>query len=195
VTWLQLIQLVLGLIVFADFFADVFAMFLMFLQTSVFANSLGPNKIGEIGLKDEQITEFRGVFSRMDKNGDGSISTDELGDFKRSLDLNPTEAELQDLMDKMDTDGNGTLDFPEFLNVMATNKDPDLEESHGEVVMKWLISGNDIRKRAFQRLDKDGNGFISEAELTMKPTSTDIDGDGQLSYEEFLAGTKNFRKK
>lgn len=32
---------------------------------------------------------------------------------------NPTEAELQDMVNEVDADGNGTIDFPEFLTMMA----------------------------------------------------------------------------
>ncbi|RVW83927.1 Calmodulin [Vitis vinifera] len=37
----------------------------------------------------------------------------------RSLGQNPTEAELQDMINEVDADQNGTIDFPEFLNLMA----------------------------------------------------------------------------
>ena len=37
----------------------------------------------------------------------------------RSLGQNPTEAELQDMINEVDADGNGTIDFPEFLTMMA----------------------------------------------------------------------------
>lgn len=37
----------------------------------------------------------------------------------RSLGQNPTEAELQDMINEVDADGNGTIDFHEFLNLMA----------------------------------------------------------------------------
>ena len=35
-----------------------------------------------------------------------------------SLGQNPTEAELQDMINEVDADGNHTIDFPEFLNLM-----------------------------------------------------------------------------
>lgn len=45
--------------------------------------------------------------------------TQELGTVMRSLGQNPTEAELQDMINEVDADGNGTIDFPEFLSLMA----------------------------------------------------------------------------
>lgn len=48
----------------------------------------------------------------------GTITTKELGTVMRSLGQNPTEAELQDMINEVDADGNGTIDFPEFLNLM-----------------------------------------------------------------------------
>ncbi|KAH0653665.1 hypothetical protein KY285_032235 [Solanum tuberosum] len=59
----------------------------------------------------------------------GCITTKELGTVMRSLGQNPTEAELQDMINEVDADGNGTIDFPEFLNLMARKmKDTDSEE-------------------------------------------------------------------
>ncbi|CAF1141127.1 unnamed protein product [Rotaria sordida] len=73
------------------------------------------------------------------------------GTVMRSLGQNPTEAELQDMINEVDADGNGTIDFPEFLTMIARKmKDTDSEE--------------EIRE-AFRVFDKDGHGFISAAEL------------------------------
>lgn len=64
----------------------------------------------------------------------------------RSLGQNPTEAELQDMINEVDADGNGTIDFPEFLSLMARKmRDTDTEEE--------LIE-------AFKVFDRDGNGLI-----------------------------------
>lgn len=102
-------------------------------------------------LTEDQIAEFKEAFSLFDKDGDGTITTKELGTVMRSLGQNPTEAELQDMVNEVDADGNGTIDFPEFLTMMARKmKDTDSEE---EI------------KEAFKVFDKDGNGFISAAEL------------------------------
>merc|ERR1712203_1308590 len=70
-------------------------------------------------LTEEQIAEFKEAFSLFDKDGDGTITTKELGTVMRSLGQNPTEAELQDMINEVDADGNGTIDFPEFCTLMA----------------------------------------------------------------------------
>ena len=51
------------------------------------------------------VEEFREAFSLFDKNGDGTISSTELGTVMRSLGQNPTENELQDMINEIDVDG------------------------------------------------------------------------------------------
>jgi len=139
-------------------------------------------------LTPEQIAEFKEAFSLFDKDGDGTITTKELGTVMRSLGQNPTEAELQDMINEVDSNGNGQIDFPEFLTMMSRKlQENDTEE---EIV------------EAFKVFDKDGNGYISAAELRHvmcnlgeKLTDdecdemireADIDGDGQINYAEFV---------
>ena len=85
-------------------------------------------------LTEEQIAEFKEAFSLFDKDGDGTITTKELGTVMRSLGQNPTEAELQDMINEVDADGNGTIDFPEFLTMMEkkmteSDRSAEIEEA------------------------------------------------------------------
>uniref|UniRef100_A0A2N9I8E3 Calmodulin n=1 Tax=Fagus sylvatica TaxID=28930 RepID=A0A2N9I8E3_FAGSY len=137
---------------------------------------------------EDQVSEFKEAFSLFDKDGDDCITTKELGTVMRSLGQNPTEAELQDMVNEVDVDRSGTIEFSEFLNLMARKmKDSDSEEQ---------------LKEAFRVFDKDQDGFISAIELRNVLTNlgekltddevdemireADADGDGQINYEEFV---------
>ena len=51
------------------------------------------------------IAEFREAFAVFDKDGSGSVSGEELGTVMRSLGQNPTEEELQEIINEVDADG------------------------------------------------------------------------------------------
>lgn len=51
----------------------------------------------------------------------GTITTTELGTVMRSLGQSPTEAQLQDMVNEVDLDRNGTIEFTEFLTLMSKN--------------------------------------------------------------------------
>ncbi|KAM7462880.1 hypothetical protein LguiA_031001 [Lonicera macranthoides] len=139
-------------------------------------------------LNENQIVEFQEAFSLFDKDGDGCITVEELATVIRSLDQNPTEEELQDMLNEVDADGNGTIEFVEFLNLMAKKmKDNDVEEE---------------LKEAFKVFDKDQNGYISanelrhvminlgekltDEEVEQMIMEADLDGDGQVNFDEFV---------
>ena len=51
------------------------------------------------------IAEYKEAFALFDTDGDGSITTKELGIVMRSLGQNPTESELQEIINEVDADG------------------------------------------------------------------------------------------
>ena len=139
-------------------------------------------------LSEDKISEFKEAFEIFDKDRDGYITTKELGDIMKNLGQSPSEAELQDMINEVDIDGNGTIDFKEFLGLMARKmKESDNEE---EII------------EAFKVFDRDGNGLISSDELLHVLNSlgekltieevddlikdADLDRDGYINYEEFV---------
>ena len=75
--------------------------------------------------------------------GDGTITTKELGTVMRFLGGNPTETELQGLINAVDGDGNS---FPEFLSLLARKiKDTDTDEELIEA-FKVIFTDEEIDK-------------------------------------------------
>ncbi|KAJ1697109.1 hypothetical protein LUZ62_027547 [Rhynchospora pubera] len=139
-------------------------------------------------LTHEQIAEYREAFSLFDKDNDGFITKQELATVIRQLGQNPSDEDVQEMISEVDTDGNGTVDFSEFLSLM-------------EKKLKETDSEDELRE-AFKVFDKDNNGFISaselrtvlmnlgenisDAEVDEMIKEADANGDGQVDYAEFV---------
>lgn len=64
-----------------------------------------------------------------DDDHSGQIDSTELQNVLKKLGLNPTEEELQDIIQDIDKDNDGTIDYSEFLRLMANKlKDAQTEE-------------------------------------------------------------------
>ncbi len=132
--------------------------------------------------------EFKEVFSLFDKDGDGTIDTNELGTVMRALGQNPTSQEIDQMIEEVDVNGDGDIDFDEFCNLMIKKmRESEPEEELVEV---------------FKIFDKDDNGKIDWydlkevfKELGEKVTDEDLkemieehdnDNDKALNFEEFV---------
>ncbi|CAI9096760.1 OLC1v1032971C1 [Oldenlandia corymbosa var. corymbosa] len=131
--------------------------------------------------------ELEQVFKKFDVNGDGKISSSELGSIMGSLGHPSTDEELNKMIKEVDSDGDGFINLQEFIEL--NTKDVDSDE-----VLENL-------KDAFSVFDMDKNGSISADELQNVLKSlgedcslaeckkmiggVDADGDGMISFEEF----------
>jgi len=108
-------------------------------------------------LSEQQQKELKEAFSIFDKNGDGGISNDELKIFLETLGQKPTDKEVSALMKEVDADGNGEIDFDEFLQMMIRQLNP--EDKEDEIA------------RVFAVFDPEKKGYIKEADLVAAFTS------------------------
>eukprot|EP00092_Neocalanus_flemingeri_P042654 GFUD01046713.1.p1 GENE.GFUD01046713.1~~GFUD01046713.1.p1 ORF type:complete len:128 (+),score=47.08 GFUD01046713.1:43-384(+) len=105
----------------------------------------------KMSMGDLQRMEFRQAFQEFDKDCSGTISTKELLPVMRSMGQNPTEEEVLNLVIEFDVNGDGTIDFDEFMEMMK--KQAEHQDNSAEL------------KEAFKIFDRDGNGYIDAAEL------------------------------
>mmetsp|Transcript_47156 Transcript_47156/g.52542 ORF Transcript_47156/g.52542 Transcript_47156/m.52542 type:complete len:150 (-) Transcript_47156:1616-2065(-) len=137
---------------------------------------------------EEQIAEFKEAFSIFDRDGDGTIDNDELGTVMRSLGNQPTEEEVENMIREADTDGNGTIDFVEFIEMMpGQERDDNAEEEMIEAFRVFDTDGNgsitaDELRQIFNNLGEK----LTDEEISDMIKEADTDGDGEINYQEFV---------
>uniref|UniRef100_A0A452UPR7 Calcium binding protein 7 n=1 Tax=Ursus maritimus TaxID=29073 RepID=A0A452UPR7_URSMA len=74
---------------------------------------------GEVPTRSAPPTEIREAFKVFDRDGNGFISKQELGTAMRSLGYMPNEVELEVIIQRLDMDGDGQVDFEEFVTLLG----------------------------------------------------------------------------
>jgi len=139
-------------------------------------------------LSKEELEGFKAAFEALDKNKDGVITTEELGEVMRSLGQDPSTSELQDLINELDADHSGAVDFDEFLKMMSS------KATHFDTQTEL--------RNAFAVFDRDGSGTIDASEIgnVLKAmgedltdgdieemiSQADVDKNGTIDFDEFV---------
>ncbi len=90
-------------------------------------------------LTDEQISMYKDAFV-IYGDPDGTVSTKELGPMLQYLGQNPTPSEIQEMANSCDADGSGSVDFPEFLQMMAKKlAEIDSEVIHLSIYLSYFV--------------------------------------------------------
>lgn len=150
------------------------------------------NKLKKLALKvmaenlsEEEIKGLKAMFTNMDTDKSGTITYEELKTGLARLGSKLSEVEVKQLMDAADVDGNGTIDYIEFITA---------------TMHRHRLERDEHLFKAFQYFDKDNSGFITrdELEIAMKEhgmgdeatireiiSEVDTDNDGRINYDEF----------
>ncbi|XP_057521432.1 calcium-dependent protein kinase 1-like isoform X1 [Amaranthus tricolor] len=141
-------------------------------------------------LSEEEIMGLKEMFKSMDTDNSGTITFEELKAGLPKLGTRLSESEVRQLMDAADVNGNGTIDYLEFITAtMHMNR----------------MEKEDHLYKAFEYFDEDKSGYITMEELeqalkkyNMGDAKTireiiaevDTDNDGKINYDEFVAMMK-----
>jgi calmodulin len=146
-------------------------------------------------LSEQEICELHEAFNIFDVESDGSIGAKQLKLLMNALKQYPTQNEIDKILSEFNIDINGQIYFNQFLKIMAKRLKNIKEDED-----KYL-------KSLFSSLDRNNNGLISiheiryivthsnenisqnDIEIIMK--EADTDGDGLISFEEFMTIMKN----
>eukprot|EP00403_Amphidinium_massartii_P028961 CAMPEP_0178404456 /NCGR_PEP_ID=MMETSP0689_2-20121128/17895_1 /TAXON_ID=160604 /ORGANISM="Amphidinium massartii, Strain CS-259" /LENGTH=955 /DNA_ID=CAMNT_0020025445 /DNA_START=98 /DNA_END=2961 /DNA_ORIENTATION=+ len=102
------------------------------------------------GFMKGEIDEFKSAFETYDTNHSGAVDVVELGGVLRWLGYHVTVEMQQDLLDDVDIDKSGELDFDEFLKILRWYREEELRQL----------------EQAFATGDEDGNGRLDSNEVS-----------------------------
>ncbi|KAK6199509.1 calmodulin-like protein 12-like protein [Scheffersomyces amazonensis] len=138
-------------------------------------------------LTSNQIAQYREAFSLFDKNKDGKIDRRELGTVMKSLNQNPTDSELEELINQVDINNDGTIDFFEFVLMMAKKlKDTDDELEIHEVFRVFDKNGDGkINAEELKHVLHSIGENLTDDEINLMIKEADIDKDGFVDITEF----------
>jgi len=142
-------------------------------------------------LSPDQLVMLRKAFDMFDKANKGVISTNMVATILRSLGQTFEDNDLAALIDDIDEDGSGELEFEEFAALASRF----VSEEDQEAIQQEL-------REAFRLYDKEGNGYINvsdlrdilralddnlaEDEVDEMIAEIDTDGSGTVDFDEFM---------
>merc|ERR1711920_681847 len=151
---------------------------------------LTKEEMDAIGLQADQVQVLKKCFDGF-ADEDGAIPAENVGGILAMMGMKVKPSALREIIEDIDEDGSGLLEFGEFCQLAAKF----LVEEDEEALKKEL-------KEAFRIYDKEGNGYISTdtlkeilKELDSKLTNEDLeniieevdeDGSGTLDFDEFM---------
>ena len=146
-------------------------------------------------LSEQEICELHEAFNIFDVESDGSISANQLIVLMNALKQNPSKTEIDDILNEFNIEKNGQIYFNQFLKIMARRLKNIKEDEDKHL------------KSLFMTLDRNQNGLISiheiryivahssedisESDIEIIMKEADTDGDGKISFEEFMTIMKN----
>ena len=144
----------------------------------------------KLDIPEDKINEYREAFDMFDKDGSGTISSNEIIKIMKNYGNPMSKQEVEQMIAEIDTSGDGELDFEEFVTLM---------EKHVQIVDE---NEEDLVLRAFKSFDKDNDGKITNYEFRYILTQLgdkftedecnslfkecDLDNDGVLAYQDFI---------
>merc|ERR1712139_689932 len=139
-------------------------------------------------MTDEQKREVKEAFDLFDTDGSGAIDAKELKIAMQALGFEPSVDEVAKMVKDIDIDGNATVEFEEFIEMMEgkmSGKDP-VEEMQKAFKLYDTEGKGKITVKDMERVAKELGENLTKEELQGILDDSDRDGNGTLTEDEFV---------
>lgn len=148
------------------------------------AKSFDASKYAKKGLDADTVGKLKEVFDVFDYDGSGNVSTEQLINTVRALNL---EAQAGQILAIVSNSGHtGDIDFAAFLEIFGFGGDSNSQTNIQTVYDAFDPEGHGITAEAFEKVAASVGEHFSSAEVDQMIDFADKDRDGVISFEEFV---------
>ncbi|CAF3383410.1 unnamed protein product [Rotaria sp. Silwood1] len=140
-------------------------------------------------LTAEENDEIKEVFELFDNDKDNELDYHEFKIALRALGFDIQKAEVERLMHDYDRQGTNKItyhDFHEVAGEMVLQRD-----LHEEILKAFKLFDDDetgkISLKKLRRIAREIGDNVNEEELKAMIDEFDLDGDGEINFDEFMA--------
>jgi len=103
--------------------------------------------ISKMSIPEKSTMALREVFMKFDKDGTGIITTAGLSDVMIQLGMAPSEEFLTQMVDWVDSDGSGVIEFSEFCSMMGDILGPDGDVDPKKLTPEYAIESMSLKAK------------------------------------------------
>ncbi|KAK7253816.1 Calcium-binding protein [Aureococcus anophagefferens] len=133
------------------------------------------------------IGEYRAIFAACDTDGNGTLDAEEVKGALSRAGQKCSDAEVQSLIGEVDKNGDGVVDFAEFVRLLAIHDEASHEHQDKVQALATLGEGK-LRRQSTRVLSADQVAHYSDLF-----DSFDIDGNGGIDVQELFHGLRGHR--
>ncbi|XP_063712128.1 calmodulin-A-like [Symsagittifera roscoffensis] len=141
----------------------------------------------------EEISELYETFTSVDKDSNGTIDLSELKLCLSLVGMKLRDEQVREVMEEVDTDNSGDIDFQEFIRLLASRASDSSEEEDLRIAFdnfdrnhSHYIEAEDLKALLLSLGER-----VNDSDAAEMIRMADLDGDGKVSFEDYF----NFIRK
>lgn len=146
--------------------------------------------VNDTSINDPFEKELKVAFDYFDEDGSGAISKEELEKVMKKLGLSPTQVELQEMLDEIDNDKTGEVNFSAFKKLMTKSINDDFIFTsclEAFSIFDKSKSGKLERREIVKILQK--SCFMELEDVNALLENIQFDSNHEIDYNEFVRET------